>query len=268
MKYNILFVLSIVILSLSSCGKKENGLTAYHIKGNATSITDTIWDVSEKFGEVVKDNIRQVTKINFDDNGNVIDYTTYDSYGNVKEKIVQKWNDTTIDEVYNYDENGKQQYHWKYYIENDKIQKIVTTCTMSSKWVSTATYYYSSSDPERIDSITEIKDSKKDIHTFKYLDDNNSYHEYIKYSTGSKSDAIYYFDKNKRLIKEKQSSYGTITYTYNEEGLLVKETYDDGIIDEYVYEFDKKGSLIKRITYVTNESKNATEMLTRHIEYK
>ena len=60
MKYNILFVLSIVILSLSSCGKKENGLTASHIKGNATSITDTIWDVSEKFGEVVKDNIRQV----------------------------------------------------------------------------------------------------------------------------------------------------------------------------------------------------------------
>ena len=138
---------------------------------------------------------------------------------------------------------------------------------MSEKWVSTTTYYYSNSNPERLDSIIEIEDSKKDIHTFKYFDDNNSYHEYIKYHTGNKSDGVYYFDKNKRLIKEKQSN-GTTTYTYNDEGLLVKKAYDDGIIDEYVYEFDKKGSLIKRITYVTNESKNATEMLTRHIEYK
>ena len=59
-----------------------------------------------------------------------------------------------------------------------------------------------------------------------------------------------------------------MTYVYNDKGLLVKKNYDDGIVDEYVYEFDEKGSLIKRITYVTNESKNATEMITRHIEYK
>ena len=75
MKYNILIVLSMVILSLSSCEKKVNGLTANCVKGDATSITDTIWNVSEKFGEVVKDDISQVVKTNFDDNGNVIDYT-------------------------------------------------------------------------------------------------------------------------------------------------------------------------------------------------
>ena len=267
MKYNILIVLSMIILSLSSCEKKVNGLTANCVKGDATSITDTIWDVSEKFGEVVKDDINQVVKTNFDDNGNVIDYTVYDSYGKVKEKTVQKWNGTEIDEIFNYDEDGKQQFHWKYYIENDRVQKIITTCTMSSKWVETTTYYYSQRNPDRLDSITEVKNSEKDIHTFKYLDENNSYHEYIKYCTGGKSDAIYYYDKNKHLIKEKQS-YGTMTYVYNDKGLLVKKNYDDGIVDEYVYEFDEKGSLIKRITYVTNESKNATEMITRHIEYK
>ena len=267
MKYNILFVLSIVTLFLSSCGKKENGLTAHYIKGDAASVTDTIWNVSEKFGEVVKDEINYVVKANFDDNGNITDYTVYDSCGKVINKTIQKWNDTTLDEIYNYDGDGKQQFHRKYYIENDKVQKIIITCTMSEKWVSTTTYYYSNSNPERLDSIIEIEDSKKDIHTFKYFDDNNSYHEYIKYHTGNKSDGVYYLDKNKRLIKEKQSN-GTTTYAYNDEGLLVKKAYDDGIIDEYVYEFDKKGSLIKRITYVTNESKNATEMLTRHIEYK
>ena len=57
MKNNILIVSSMVILSLSSCEKKVNGLTANCVKGDATSITDTIWDVSEKFGEVVKDSI-------------------------------------------------------------------------------------------------------------------------------------------------------------------------------------------------------------------
>ena len=267
MKNNILIVSSMVILSLSSCEKKVNGLTANCVKGDATSITDTIWDVSEKFGEVVKDSINQVVKTNFDDNGNVIDYTVYDSYGKVKNKTVQKWNGTEIGEIFNYDEDGKQQFHWKYYIENDRVQKIITTCTMSSKWVEITTYYYSQSNPDRLDSITEVKESEKDIHTFRYLDENNSYHEYIKYSTGGKSDAIYYYNKDKRLIKEKQS-YGTMTYMYNDKGLLVKKNYDDGIIDEYVYEFDEKGSLIKRITYVTNESKIATEMITRHIEYK
>ena len=267
MKYNILFVLSMVILSLLSCEKKENGLTANYVKGDATSITDTIWNVSEKFGEVVKDDINQVVKTNFNDNGNVIDYTVYDSYGKVKEKTVQKWNGSDIDEIFNYDEDGKQQFHWKYYIENDRVQKIITTCTMSSKWVETTTYYYSHSNPDRLDSITEVKNSEKDIHTFKYLDENNSYHEYIKYCTGGKSDAVYYYDKDNRLIKEKQS-YGTMTYVYNDKGLLIKKNYDDGIIDEFVYEFDEKGSLIKRITYVTNESKKATEMITRHIEYK
>lgn len=39
MKYNILIVLSMVILSLSSCEKKVNGLTANCVKGDATSIT-------------------------------------------------------------------------------------------------------------------------------------------------------------------------------------------------------------------------------------
>ena len=267
MRYNIIFVLSMVILSLMSCEKKVNGLTARFVKGDATSITDTIWNVSEKFGEVVKEDINQVVKTNFDDNGNVLDYTVYDSYGNVKEKTVLKWNGLDIDEIFNYDEDGKQQFHWKYFIENDRVQKIITTCTMSSKWVATKTYYYSQSNPDRLDSITVVENSEKDIHTFEYLDENNSYHEYIKNCTGGKSDALYYYDKDKRLIKEKQS-YGTMTYVYNDKGLLIKKNYDDGIIDEYVYEFDEKGSLIKRITYITNESKKATEMITRHIEYK
>lgn len=266
MKFKILIVISIVMLSLLSCSKK-NGLSAHFIKGDATSFTDTIWGVSEKFGEVVKDDINKVVKVDFDDNGNVIGITTYNSYGKLIEKTVQKWDGNNVDEIFDYDEDGKQQYHWKYYHKNNKVQKIVTTCTTDTKWIRTTTFYYSKNNLDRLDSIIEIKDSEKEVHTFKYLDDNNSYHEYIRSSTGDKSDAIYYFDKDKHLIKEKHF-YGTETHTYNDKGLLEKSVWDDGIINEYVYEFDTKGSLIKRITYVTNGNKNATEMLTRHIEYR
>lgn len=266
-KKSVIIVIGISLASFLSCSKKENALTANHINGEATSFTDTIWRVSEKFGEVVKDDIEKVVKVNLDENGNVVDYTSYDSYGDIIEKTVQKWNGTDIDEIINYDKDGKQQFHWKYFIENGKVQKIVTTCTMSSKWVSTETYYYSKDNKDRLDSITEVKGTEKDIHTFKYLDENNSYHEYSKYWTGRKSDAIYYFDKDKHIIKEKQSN-GTFDYTYDENGLCIKESTSDGIITEYIYGFDSKGSLIKRTTYVTNDSKNATEMLTRHIEYK
>lgn len=263
----IVFFMVLAHLCLMSCSKTENGLTANFIKGDAVSFTDTIWDVSEKFGEVVKDGISQVVKVNLDENGNITDFTYYDSNGRIKSKTVQKWNGKTIDEVIVYGEDGKQEFSYKYSIEHDKIQKIVTTCTMSSKWESTTTYYYSKNNPDRLDSITEVENGEKDLHTFKYLDDNDSYHEFITYSTGSKSEAIYYFDSDKKLIKEKES-YGTTSYSYNELGLCIKKTYSDGIIDEYVYDFDEKGSLIKRITFVTNESRNATEMMTRHIEYK
>lgn len=266
MKYKIIIAFSIVIPFLFSCSK-ENGLSANFIKGDATSFTDTIWHVSEKFGEVVKDGVNVVVKVDLNDNGNITDITRYNSYGELTEKTVQRWDGNNIAEAFNYNEDGKQEYHWKYYYKNGKIQKIVTTCTADTKWVSTTTYYYSKNNSERFDSITVIKDSKKDLYTYKYLDDNNSHHEYIKYSTGDKEEAIYYFNKDKYLIKEKQS-YGTITYNYNNKGLLTKKVYDDGIINEYVYEFDTKGSLIKRINYVTNETKNAVEMMTRHIEYK
>lgn len=268
MKYNFIFVLSTVILVLSSCGKRDNGLAAYHINGAATSFTDTTWIVSEKFGEVVKDEIDEVIKYNVDDNFNITDHTAYDSDGKIKYKTVQKWNGTTLNEIFEYDRDGKQLYHWKYDFKNDKIQKIVTTFTMDSDVVSTETYYYySQNNPDRLDSITEIEDSEKLKRTFEYLDDNDSYHEYVNLSNGTKFDFCHYFDKDGRLIKEIDSN-GTTTYLYNDEGLLMKETKADGTIKEYVYEFDEKGSLIKRTTYVTNGIKKATEIKTRHIEYK
>lgn len=274
MKYNFIFVLSTVVLFLSSCGKKEikeNGLIENHIKGAATSFTDTLWIVSEKFGEVVKDEIDEVTKYNVDDNFNITDYTVYDSDGKIKYKVVKKYG-TTLDEVIQYNEDGKELLHWEYYLENDKIQKIVTTFTMDSDVVSTEIYYYySQNNPDRLDSITEIEDSEKLKRTFEYLDDNDSYHESINFRDGTKSDVWHYFDKDGRIINEKYSkgtTTETTTYLYNDEGLLMKETKADGTIKEYVYEFDEKGSLIKRTTYVTNGIKKATEIKTRHIEYK
>ena len=74
-----------------------------------------------------------------------------------------------------------------------------------------------------------------------------------------------------KLLLECSGRYHLIMATSEHVKQLVKffETQpEDAFTFFQPHEFDEKGSLIKRITYVTNESKNATEMITRHIEYK
>ena len=261
---NILFILSALLIFISiSCEKKSEW-----IKGDVSSYTDTVWNVSEKFGEVIKDNISSVTKVIFNEDGNVTEIIEYDSEGDIKEKTIQKYDGKKLTDKFCYDEEGEQTFHFEYFFEKDKLIKLISTCTMSSPWVTTEYFYYSKSNPDRLDSITEISEQGKDLTTFKYLDNNNSYHEYVKFWTGNSMERIYYFDKDKRLIKEVFD--GTTTYTYNKDGFLETMKNSKGETYEYEYECDSKGSVIKVITYITTktEMKKAESMVTRYLDYK
>ena len=244
--FNWLFILSVLVLLLSSCSKKRNALIDNGIKGKVTSFTDTIWSVSEKFGEVVKDEINNVIKCDVDENGNITAYTIYDSDGDIARKIVQTFKGTQFDEIRTYDRSGDEESYNK--------------------------YFYSKDNPERIDSIKVVSYGSKSTAFFEYLDDNDSYKYFTIDEDGEKSGVGYqYFDKEKRLIEDK-SPYATTKYTYDDNGLCIssKQTSEYGGDEEreYEYGFDKKGSMIKRITYVTSGNRKAVEMLTRHIEYK
>ena len=268
-KNSVIIVVGISLLAcFLGCSKKENALTYSHIKGEATSFTDTVWSVSEKFGEVIKEDIIRIIKFNLDEGGHAIDYTTYNSDGDIVKKTVEKWNGDEIDEIIDYASDGKEERHYKFIMENGKVRKRVISS--GSILLSTETYYYNKDNKDRLDSMIIVRnDVDKDVHTYKYLDENNSYHKYTTFSDGRKKEAIYYKDKDGNVIKEKQS-FGTCNYTFDENGLCVKEATSEGYVREYIYDFDSKGSLIKSTTYLTipNEMKEATEMMTRHIEYK
>lgn len=279
MKKNLYLTLTLFLLFISySCsnnsneGNIKNDLEGFLIKSKAKSMTDTIWNVSEKFGELIRDDIEKIIKVNFNDDGNIIDITTYNSEGVIIEKEIKKWNGKILKESFVYGEDGKQKYHHKYTFDNEKLKKIETECTIPyENWTSVETYHYSSIEPDRIDSIKTIKNNgDKDLYTFKYLDKNTRIQKYIL-ATGETHESTEYFNDKDQLIKD-VDNITTVTYAYNDQGLCVKRTFADGIVDEYEYEFDAKGSLIKQIHYVKDESsgenRNPVEMYSRHIEYE
>ena len=97
MKKNLYLTLTLFLLFISySCsnnsneGNIKNDLEGFLIKSKAKSMTDTIWNVSEKFGELIRDDIEKIIKVNFNDDGNIIDITTYNSEGVIIEKEIGK----------------------------------------------------------------------------------------------------------------------------------------------------------------------------------
>lgn len=87
----------------NSSQKRRSDLEIAQIKGNVTSITDTYWFASEKFGEPTKDSVSWVHKLVFNEYGNVITDTKYDSNNRRFEQTDKKWDGEKLLEVSTYD---------------------------------------------------------------------------------------------------------------------------------------------------------------------
>ena len=263
------FTIFIIILAASSIGctnssqKRRSDLEIAQIKGNVTSITDTYWFASEKFGEPTKDSVSWVHKLVFNEYGNVITDTKYDSNNRRFEQTDKKWDGEKLLEVSTYDIKlgslglAKQQ-TFKYDSNNNRLSFL----EIDFREDETNTGKYKNNILESIIGA-EFTDR------YEIIDDNNSYKVIRTWKDGIIDSSYYKYDKLGRLLEVKEFDGRRTTYYYGEHGFADKVDMP-GSEETNNYKFDDKGNWIERITYSKEKpfASKIAYIITRKYEYK
>lgn len=224
-KAALLIALLFTILSCTTTspfdGKKFGGL-----KGNVKSVKTTRYEGEEKFGEAVLGRLKSMVKTDFNNDGNEIKNTQYDSRGDLTSDVTNEY-------------KGKEIYKSTFIFAEGATPHVVLFETGKGYRKN-----YEIDNP--------------DDYTISTIDPDNKYHVLTKDEDGNLIfDQL--FNDNNDLIEYKTYDDGevylTATYEYNDDGLLIrnKSIYTSEsiigkeITNEYKYlEFDDHGNWTKR----------------------
>ena len=125
MKKSILFTALVALLVATSCASsteqtgnqkpkapKREGWNDGPLYGDVESVTITEYDLAEKFGEIVKDKMKNKATYKFNLNGDVVEIAYYNSDGSLRWK-----------ELYKYDAQGKKIEEAEYYPDGSLSRK-------------------------------------------------------------------------------------------------------------------------------------------------
>lgn len=259
----------IIILAASSIGctnsskKRRSDLEIAQIKGDVASITSTYWFASEKFGEPTKDSVSWVHKLVFNEFGDVVTDTKYDSNNQRFEQTEMKYDGKKLLEVSTYDMKlgllglAKQR-TYKYDANNEIISYSETDFRKNE----TNTGKYKN-------GILETLIGPDFTEKYEILDDNYSYKAIRTWQDGIIDSSYYKYDKLERLLEMKDFDGGRTTYHYGEHGFADKVDMP-GSEETNNYKFDEKGNWIERITYAKegNTPSRIAYIITTKYEYK
>lgn len=114
-------LLALLIVACSNETKK-NDLTENNLYGKVKSLTTNVFNVViEKFGEVTKGEIIYVNKETYDDKGNMIETSSYNSDGSLAIKYIFEYDDKgnkTERSLYNSDGSLDSKYIYEYEFDN------------------------------------------------------------------------------------------------------------------------------------------------------
>ncbi len=142
----------------------------------------------------------------------------------------------------------------KYYDENKNI--ILDSIFYSRNNVEFTKYYYNSNHI-LIKKDDYFNDSIISTTTYKYDNANNLLEETLIFNSGDSNILIYTYDSNNnqtsmnRYYRNKKISSDIIEY--NNKGQKVKDYDNETINDFNLFEYDKRGNLVKEIAYIDNE---------------
>ena len=279
MKKIFLFLFIYTILVCTNCTNNKEFKPDY--QGNIVSITASIYEAVEKFGEVQVDDLEKVVKIEFNENHNIVKETTYDEDGDLDALVKYHYNDNNqLISFIGYDYDGEESYRMEYTFEG----KFIATSSYKSKYN---------------DIKYEFKNNGKFIVESKlYMD--GKFKQYTKYEkAGNVFKHINYdadgteigigteeYDNNNLLIKYIASDGKVSVIKRGKNGLPIKLTnvhisiYSNELYNstelsignqtaEIEYEYDKKGNWVKKQIRVMEDDKDDEfYIVTRTVEYR
>lgn len=286
---NILLTLSICTLLLNCTGgtksesavegdfnPNKNDLTKANVKGDVIEIIDTIFTALEKFGELKKSDVKNITVTSFS-NGFITESTVYRADREMDNKMICAYRNDTIVSLIQYDSKNKQESKEVYdyskaecfsensnYDKNDDLVRIIKTKTDSlGNVVEESTYDKKGQLTSKALSTylnkhyrteTVSYDENGDL-DYKLVIEYDSINNPVSYSfydeSGDKKiKTLQKFNTQKDVVEE-------IMYSY---------FYEDSK-DEYTYEYkyDSTNNWIEKIRFESQKPKSIT---SRSIKYK
>ena len=160
---------------------------------------------------------------------------------------------TTIEEEYKYDSSGNETYY-----------KLIASETNTYQWW----YYYYDDAGNRIKSESyDIYDSSTPLYIqhMEYDEHNQLIRSYYVEDGKVTRETVYEnsYDESGNLVKEVVAGGATITYEYNAEGMMIRQTYQypSGSTVNYEYEYDFYGNKIRQ---VSTSSSGKTEHIYKY----
>lgn len=256
----------LTIMSAISCSDRQSDLEQQNLKGDVVLVTDTIWDAVEKFGEIQKKFMTGITKMTFNEDGQITSITEYDSKGEIIGKKVQVWQDKDqLSETYSYNTDGFIKDRYIYNYDGDRIRTVTGHFTTGRDTLETQTYRY---DGKKISRIEGVKGDSISSVDYSYLDDNGSYKLITKDYHGNTNEILQYFDSDRRTVKSVINKVEYL-YEYDSNGNYSKVTYLQNEISYHYTKFDDKDNWTERvITTRINNSQQSLTIDSRHIEYR
>lgn len=231
------FYIGIILIALASCTSKEKKFQPDY-RGDIASITVYEYTTKDSFGEIHKDELYAVYKLEFDNNKNLISKKKYEYDGEITEEEYNEYNKRNlliIQKTYQYIIDSQEISEYIY--DGDILEKLtIKTCYSNDKDITNWYIEYANDgkniveamifDDEKLYSVGEMK-WDKNILTVKQ--------KYTK--DGSEDTYIYEFNDNRQITRVTNNEGKVSKITYNEMGLPIKYTQ---VYEEYVSSIDTK----------------------------
>lgn len=251
MIYTKSMITLLVILLLTSCNNNQHS----EFKGNIESISEKTYSCSEKFGELIKEELIEGSSYTFKDN-KVYKFELYDKEG---EKIFSNSFEYKDDKPISvkihrreFDPNACE------FIQVEEAENLIEKDSHIEKWL-------------------KVRNNTSDTIFCKLDKSGDVYFRTEKNTEGNTQTSEYSRNKNKYIIETKISVNDTLEFIskaqfdknnfecIRENEYLKHENYKWKEVIKYKYQIDDTGNWIERIAY--NENDKPTKITIRDIKY-